>query len=372
MNKIALFIAHYTIGNSPSIINFIDLLSEYYSIHVFLRFVALKNSAVLRKTNVRVVDLDNIPLNMFLEKLKKEPLSYKHYISFDPHGFVLCKLLFPDSRPFYYSLELYIKNDHFGLYYTKEIMEKERVDIHTIAGLIIQSQEKDKLFRKDYSLQPSIPSLLLPITYKGPSVSGKTNSYVRNKYSIGSDKKIALHVGGIAAWYAAIELAIAFSQIQGWVLFFHGYGFDGKYLSELKQTLHERNIKNVILSDETFENLEDVDKIITSCDLGMAWYNDISIGFRVAGQSSGKMVYYMKYGLPIITKRYPSTILAIENTGSGVCIDNFDEIPNAISKIEHNYSKYSQNACTEYDKTYKFENYVRLIMDFIEQTGASR
>ncbi|MBM4053454.1 MAG: glycosyltransferase [Planctomycetes bacterium] len=367
MNKIALFIAHYTLGNSPSIINFIELLSDYYSVHLFLKCVTLKHINVLKKANVKIVDLDSSrsPLNYFLERLKKEPLSYKHYISFDPHGFVLCKLLFPDSRPFYYSLELYLKNDHFGLYYPKEIMEKERAEIHSISGLIIQSQEKESLFRNDYNLQSSIPSFLLPITYKGPSNRQKNNTYLRNKYAIGIDRKIALHLGGIAAWFSCIELAMTFSHIQNWILFFHGYG-DKKYLPDLQQALRKHNINNVIISDDTFENIEDVDKIVMSCDLGLAWYNDISTGFRTAGKSSGKIPSYMKFGLPVIAKKYPSTIQAIENTGSGLCVDNFNEIPNAISKIEDNYTIYSQNACAEYDKTYRFENYVRQILDFIE------
>jgi len=369
-NTIAIFIANYTIGNSPSIINLLDLLSEHYCIHLFLSNVQLKNVNVLKRQNIEAIDCEKISDRPFSQKINKKYLScYDSYISFDPHGFVLCKELFPDARPIYYSLELYMKNDHFGLDYPKYIIDKERKEINTIKGLIIQSKEKEYLFRKDYHLSDEIPSLILPVTYKGLSVKERSQK-LREKHQIDRHKRIALHLGGIAEWFSCIELAVTFSKLKNWVLFFQGYS-DQKYLTLLKGVLSKYNITNVIISEETYDDIEDVDRIIMSCDIGIAWYNDVSIGFRTAGKSSSKIVAYLRFGLPIIAKKYPSTVEAIKEKGAGVCVDDFVEIPSALSQIERNYEQYSENGCREYDRTYWFGNYKRKIIDFIEMRNVN-
>ncbi|MHC4533210.1 MAG: CmcI family methyltransferase [Planctomycetota bacterium] len=364
-NTIAIFIANYTIGNSPSIINLLDLLSEHYCIHLFLSNVQLKNVNILKRQNIEVIDCGKINDRPLTQNINKIYLScYDSYISFDPHGFVLCKELFPDAKSIYYSLELYMKNDHFGLDYPKYIMDKERKEIKIIKGLIIQSKEKENLFRKNYHLSDEIPSLILPVTYKGLSVKERSLT-IREKHQIDRHKRIALHLGGIAEWFSCIELAVTFSKLKNWVLFFQGYS-DQKYLTLLKGVLSKYNITNVIISKETYDDIEDVNRIIMSCDVGIAWYNDISTGFRTAGKSSGKIAAYLRFGLPIVAKKYPSTIEAIEKTGAGVCVDDFIEIPNALSQIDRDYEGYSENARREYDTIHRFGMYRSKIIEFIE------
>jgi len=365
LNKIAIFISNYTIGNNPSIVNLLEFLSDKYWVDLYLRSVSLKNVNVLRKKNINIIELKRKSFFRHLRlKQKARTGYYKSYICIDPHGFVLCKDLFPESRPIYYSLELYMKKDHFGLSYSRDVMEKERKEIGRIKGLIIQSKEKESLFRKDYNLTDLIPSLIIPVTYNGASVK-KKSQLIRDRFNIHENKKIALHLGGIASWFSCIELAVSFSKLSAWVLFFQGYP-DTEYLSRLKTVIAQNNILNVIISEELYDSIDDVDSVVMACDLGVAWYNDISIGFRTAGKSSGKIAAYLKFGLPVVAKKYPSTYDAIENTVCGVCIDDFDEIRNAVYKIEERYSEYSQNARTEYDKTYRFENYKNKLLDFIE------
>lgn len=365
MATIAVFIAHTTIGNNPSIINLLDLLSDAYRVDLFCQHVTLKNAPVLQKRNIRVLDIGrSTALSYVRQKIRSYWSSYKHYICFDPHGFVLCKGLYPDSKPTYYSLELYMKDDHSGLLYPKHVMEKERSKIDSIKGLIIQSKERERFFREDYNLPTQIPSLLVPVTYKGPSVKQKS-SRIREAYEIDTGKSIALHLGGIADWFSCIELAVTFSRLEDWILLFQGYPAR-EYLEELRSTIVSHNIKNVIISEAIYDFLEDLDPVVSSCDLGIAWYNDISIGFRTAGKCSGKIAAYLRFGLPVIAKKYPSTVDAIENTGCGICVDQFDEIKGAISQIEDSYDDYARNARREYNRTYWFRNYETKLIEFIE------
>lgn len=364
--KVAVFISNYSIGNSPSIQNILQLLSKYYHLDLFLKQVALTNVKVLKKNNIKVIQIKKrFSLCYLLERIKKCQSQYSFSICFDPHGFVFCREMLPQSKPFYYSLELYIKRDHYGLDYPKKVMEYERKEINSISGLIIQSEEKDKIFRNEYSLSENIPTFILPVTYTASSVKQKS-SYLREKLCISPDTKIALHLGGIAEWFSCIEISTIFSKIDNWILVFQGYP-DKEYLNKLRNFLKDGHIQNIYILDELFDSIEDVDIIVKSCDIGIAWYNNISIGFRTAGKSSGKIPAYLRFGLPVIAKKYDSTLEAIESTGCGICVDNFEEIKTALEKIQKNYEYYSNNAMLEYTKTYQFKNYSEKLLQFLNE-----
>ncbi|OGW36932.1 MAG: hypothetical protein A2Y97_12590 [Nitrospirae bacterium RBG_13_39_12] len=382
MDKVAVFIKKYSIGKSSPILCLLDLLSDNYEVDLFLQEAWHMNATVFEKDTIKLITVEGRKENNSIKIIKNiwdflfgknyknittidYNRNYKSYICFDPHGFFLCKELFPRSMPFYYSLELYLKNDHFNLEYPEEVMKKEKDEINTIKGLIIQSQEREHLFRKEYNLSDSVPALILPVTYMQSSVKDKS-SLLRGKYDIDKNKKIALHLGGIQEYFSCIELALTFSKLENWVLIFHGCHY-GEYIRKLKNTIKKNGIKNVYISDEFCERIEDMDAILMSCDVGIAWYNNVSLNFSTAGKSSGKISAYLKFGLPVIAKRYHSTIEAIEDTGCGVCVESFDEIGDAISQIENNYNQYSKNALDEFDRTYRFENYMKEIIDFIER-----
>jgi hypothetical protein len=53
-------------------------------------------------------------------------------------------------------------------------MEGERSHIDSVRGLIIQSREKELLFREHFGLTPEIPALVLPICHRWPSAWGTT------------------------------------------------------------------------------------------------------------------------------------------------------------------------------------------------------
>jgi SAM-dependent methyltransferase len=363
MRTFALFIADYSIGNSPSILNLVELLSRKDRVLIFLQRVALKNCDFAQKENVHLIELDQLAEKSMRQQFDNLGCELAAAIAFDPQGFVLCRKMLPKIRPFYYSLELYLQNDHRGLSYPDEIRQLERQQVKDALGLIIQSCEKESLFREDYGLPAATPAFILPVTYRGGSVKRRSR-YLQEKYAIPAGKKIALHLGSIAEWFACIEIATAFRNQADWVLFFHGYP-DPHYLKRLEEVIHTQDLKNVLISRETFDVLEAVDKIVASSDIGIAWYNDISAGFRTAGQSSGKIAAYLRLGLPVIAKSYPSTQCAIVEPGCGFCVDRPKDIPGVLPSLVSEYDTLSGNARAVYDRTYNFELYAQPLYDFI-------
>ena len=361
MARIAVVISRYWISNSPSLVNLLDFLSDRFDVDLYMHRCYLTRCPVLNKSRIRKISVNLITYPFVQMQCRSK--DYLQHISVDPHGFALCKRLFPTSRPFYYSLELYMSYDYKPLYYPESIKVGERKRIQEISGLIIQSEEKKELFVEDYGLPETVRTLILPVTYRGGSSRTKT-TYLRKKFGIPDSRRIALHLGGVAAWFSVCQLAESFAGLEDWSLVFHGDPIPAD-VKQLKRLIEDRRMDNIFIHNELFDDIEELGPLIASADIGIAWYNDISIGFRTAGHSSGKIPAYMRYGLPIIAKRYRSTEEAIESVGAGICLDSIEEIAGALKTINNNYSTYSTNASIIYDNYYDFSLYKDKIYGFI-------
>jgi len=360
--KTAVFLSHYSVGKSSPVICLLEILSDYYTVDVFAYNVSHLDASVMRKISNTVV-YDHKKFDVFDVEESNEA-HYEHYIACDANGFTLCKTVFPDSRPIYYSLELYFRDNYYNLHYPERVMTLERKEIHRIKGLIIQSEERESLFRKEYQLADSIPAFHLPITYMQPSCREKSN-HLRQKFQIPDQQKIALHLGGIQDHHCLLELAAVFHHVKNWALILHG-GSYGDYKPKLESFIRHYGISNVYISEEYLDNIEDLDRLLNSADVGIAWYKDVSPNFTSAGKSSGKISAYLRFGLPVIANKYQSTIEAIENRGCGVCVGAFEEIPNALNNVFSSYGYYSKNAYDEYDSNYCAEMYRKKLLAFIE------
>lgn len=364
--KTAVFLSNYSIGKSSPVICLLEILADFYHVDVYAYRVNHLQATVMSKINNLVV-YDHTKHDIFdLEAINTD--QYDHYIACDANGFALCKTLFPDSRPTYYSLELYFRDNYFNLHYPERVMEMEHREIHQIKGLLIQSDEREELFRKEYQLADSIPAFHLPIMYMQPSCREKSN-HLRQMLQIPPQQKIALHLGGIQDHHCLLELAAVFHHVKNWALVLHGNAY-GDYKSKLESFIQQYGISNVYISEEYLENIDDLDTILNSADIGIAWYKDVSPNFTTAGKSSGKISAYLRFGLPVIANNYRSTVEALENRGCGVCVNAFEEIPNALNNVLSSYGYYSKNAYSEYDTTYHAENHRANLLNFLEAQPA--
>lgn len=406
MKRIAVFIEQSGIDHNASVIHFLEFLSDHFAIDLFLRRVWRRKADVLNKKTIRLVEIRKKPTGRELweqtKGLVKSALHpgsrgsgprdlpgmdgirsreagtrfpadrYECLVAFDPHGLLLCKEIFPRARPFYYSLELYLRGDKANPFHSpavrrqlKKAVCRQRELLADIRGLIIQSREREALFREDFRLRPELPSLLLPVTGRGGSIRKKLDG-IREKYGVPPQTKIALHLGGIYGWYSCIELAQAFSRIPGWVLVFQGLA-NRDYLKRMRSVLEGEAIRNTIISGDFYERMADLDPILMSADIGVAWYNDISPNFTTSGRSSGKISSYLRFGLPVIVNRYPSTEEIIAARGCGVCIDDFSQIGPALERIEREYGRFASRCHDTYDDIFNFENYQQALLRFISE-----
>lgn len=97
-------------------------------------------------------------------------------------------------------------------------------------------------------------------------------------------------------------------------------------------------------------------------DIGIALYISEREGIldgknlETLGFSSGKIAYYLKAGLPVITNLRSGMGLLIAENRCGVCIDAPAKIGQSVVEIAHNYEEYSTNAQILFNKTFDFKN----------------
>lgn len=195
------------------------------------------------------------------------------------------------------------------------------------------------LLAKDNSLPPE-SMLVVPNAPIG-SANGERSSYLREKFNIPDDKKIALYTGGIADYNLTYE---HIESIETWpenvVLVMHCWGSEEE-IARLKKFAQKFN-REIYFSTEMLP-FQEIDQLYRSADIGFALYGDQDLNHKYAGLSSGKLFNFMQACVPVITNATPSCIKAVEKTGCGIYIKETSEIDKAIQEILENQENFRQN-----------------------------
>jgi hypothetical protein len=179
---------------------------------------------------------------------------------------------------------------------------------------------------------------------------------------------ILLHAGMICDLVFSKELAQSFNSIDiGCALIFHERqkrSLDDPYLQSLK----EINSKNLFLSLNPVP-YNQIHKIFTSVNIGIAFYKDIDENFSQISRASGKLTLYLKYGKPVLMNDLESFKKLNDKYKVGIIIKDISnpiEIELAIKEIIKNYDFFSNNSLICFKKEFDFTVNVSPFLDFLE------
>ena len=324
----------------------------------------------IRKINVPILGgMINI-LGLIISSFRHcKGKRYECFIGFDPLGLTVATALgrLSNTPVIYHSLELTFSSD------AKTLSEKlykmlERWCNKRAAYTITQDEARAKCLIEDNNIINE-KILIVPNTYlqEGKIVR---NRYLREILDISEDKKIILHVGGLI-WYNMVPELI--SSVPTWpencVLVLHGWvrrgtekgdylGYLG-YLRELTEGSGLYN-KRIFFSTDVLPQ-EDLDKMVSSADIGIALYHNVNLNFY--NMASGKLFQYLKCSLPVITIDFPSLKKVVEDNCCGICINDKNEIAEAIRKILSNYETFSSNARKCFEEKYEFSRFYQNVIE---------
>jgi glycosyltransferase involved in cell wall biosynthesis len=181
---------------------------------------------------------------------------------------------------------------------------------------------------------------------------------------------VVIHAGNIDAWTGISGIVdSAAGWPEDWVLVVHTR-FAARQSGEFLDLQRRADPERVFFSTNPVSRTE-YDELVDSADIGIAFYRVIKESvssqenIRTIGLSSGKVAYYLRSGLPVITNDTTSLSAFIREGGCGIVISDEQGIGNAIKEIAAGYEKFQSNAYRSFenklDFTAGFSNVIKRI-----------
>lgn len=230
--------------------------------------------------------------------------------------------------------------------------------------VIIQDQDRFETMSRFFDhrheavfLQPNSP-------YSGgmPAIAGSNHLREALQIDAAEYPHIVLQPGMISDAVCSKDLVKGFSRLAGgFALVYHAANpgmVCRTYLDQLRAEDHSRSL---FLSLSPV-GLSEIDRVFSSATIGAAFYRDISANFSQIAMASGKLGYFLKNGVPVLTSNQASFCRLISRYRVGVVVnDPTDsvELRYAIDRILSDYDDFRlrcRSCYTElldFDRTFK-------------------
>jgi len=412
MKKIGVFIFRYWFGISLSLINSAILLArEGYEVHIFIDKASFNASRIhFNEKNIRIHTIEtnkedtfntSILNRLFSEKSSYysgiEIINYSEYIFTFKELFKFCRktLDYIDDKyacifgadafglvagtlvaksfskkteipVIYYNLELLLDKECASL--TKKVLKSLERECNKRSALtIIQDERRAKYLIEDNGV-PENKFVYVPVSALGDIYQNK-NDYLHRTLDIPKSKKIILYAGTIISECMCLEIA---ETAQNWdddvVLVMHTWRADSSNYPYVDKIRRLTRNKKVYLSLNPVEK-ESLPELLSSADIGVVFYQNLSANCYETGYSSNKLADYLQVGLPVITSDYPSFREVIEGYKCGRCAKGPDEIGELAKEIFSDYDSYRNNAFKCYQEKYEFSKYFKVVIDKLKDMG---
>jgi hypothetical protein len=342
-----------------------DLVSKVNVIELKCSRFENKVIKVNRVARLFRVQSSLICINPFLPLRTRKLFSakkYKHIITVtQPSLFWLYKTKSSSlSKTIHYSLEVEKTTDPgirpnsciYGL------IQKETYLLKKVRGLIIQDKQ-----RADALLEPKLCKNDLQLIYFPVSIPGcfveKRSDYLHNTLNIPAEKKIILYFGAIYEERKVEELTKACEQFASdkFMLVLHGAG----EFSHLVTNSEKARPSNRLV------DYSDIQKIISSATIGIAFYDNSWPNTRLTAFSSEKIARYLQAGVPFVALENDNYLKLKNEFNCCELINNFDELESAVNRIMERYDDYVGNCKLAYQKYYNIENAIKPLTAFLKQ-----
>jgi glycosyltransferase involved in cell wall biosynthesis len=235
--------------------------------------------------------------------------------------------------------------------------------------VIIQDEGRAGLLARDDNLPPD-KFVMVPNSPLGP-VHRQRLDYWHRRFDLPRQKKVVIHAGNIDAWTGITEIADSVSGWpDDWVLVVHTR-YAARQTKEFLDLQRRADPERIFFSTNPVSRME-YDELVDSADIGIAFYlvvkDSVSSqeNIRTIGLSSGKVAYYLRSGLPVITNNTTSLSSFIREESCGVVVSNEQETGNAIREISSSYEKYRSNAYRCFENRLNFTGGFKNVIERIE------
>jgi glycosyltransferase involved in cell wall biosynthesis len=296
--------------------------------------------------------------------------KYDAIIAVDNWGLLFSfTLLKKDKKILYLVLHIFsltetLNKRRYIYYFLKRI---EGYLIHKISAILIQDLHRKELFETENNIKKTIKFFILPNSHRGIPNRTKGN-YYQALFNLQPTTRTILMAGSIEKW-SFPEFLIECTLNQNPKIYKSiiqsrtSFDRNNSYIHNLKESSNEE-----VLFGLNPVPIDELDNAVSSADIGCAFYqSSTEINHSVLGAASGKMLTYLKNGLPIIMFSSPGVTELINHYNCGKVLLNMDtnEFNKSVKEIFDNYEQYSQNAFKCYEENFDFDSAFLSIYSFI-------
>lgn len=298
-------------------------------------------------------------------------LQGKHYVCFvgaEVYGLTAARVLGALRKVpvVYWALELHLWRNllSFKIFSMKVL---EWACHRWVSFTVIQDDERAKLLATNNRM-PLSNFVIVPATPRGKAEVLRSD-YLRKKFNIPEDCRIALYAGTIVDWGLCEELAAAVANWpEKWVLVLHGWG-DGRYIARVKTAAAFTRRVYVSLD---FLPYDEVDKVIASADVGLALYRNLSLNHELVASASNKLGHYFRCGLPVVMSDFPGLRRLADRYRCGVCVSCPTGVGPALDEIQSNLTVFRNGAVRCHVEKYNFDTYMEPLLERLRHLKEAR
>jgi hypothetical protein len=225
----------------------------------------------------------------------------------------------------------------------KRWKERERRAHRRCQWTIALSQERADFIRAENALGPEHRIFVVPNAKAGGS-QRVASHYFQDVLGLEPRQRVLLHAGSLW-WSAAAALVDAARAWTGeWVVVFQLRLADRSHA--WRDSAHVRFAYDVLPAAL-------LDFAVSSASIGLALYDTTMANNRLMGTASGKVLLYMKNGLPVIATR-AGGFEWLEREGCGLLVSGVEEIRSAADRIWADYDTFARNVRRCYDESLEF------------------
>lgn len=298
--------------------------------------------------------------------------KYDFFIGIEKQGLVWAgQIAEKTNTPFlYYSLEIdplhEPKSSLERKLYVRRLRSAERFYHKKAYGTIIQDEKRASALFQLNQISAASRVFHVPVSILDHPVVNNSK-FFHKLHNLSPNQKIALYFGLIAKERFALELT---KQAQlfpdNWILVMHGEGNES--LIRKIKALDKR--KKVIISNRLLPS-ETLPEVISSANVGLAFYQGNNINDRCTIFASEKIASYLCYGLPFIGFNFPEYTKLLKEIKCGVLIKSINELPEAIAYIDSSLPELAAKAKKAFHKYYNYRKNFRKVLQAIEAKNHS-
>jgi glycosyltransferase involved in cell wall biosynthesis len=251
----------------------------------------------------------------------------------------------------YYSLELY-DDEHPAArqlphYSRLRAFEKQ---YHARArATIVQDQARGAWLLRSNGLSAG-KLIILPVSVAGSAVTRKGH-YLRERFRLPPGRPILLYLGLFDEARGCLRIAqLARSHADQFAIVFHGYGETG-----LVRRLQEAGA----LVSTDLVSAGQLPELVSSADIGLAFYRSDCANDRLTAFSSEKVALYCQAGVPFIAQDTESYRQLFAEYRCGERVADPAGIAAAAQRILGDYECFRRHAYRAFEACYRWESHAR-------------